>query len=31
VAELFISQLDEQELAGLKSALDKVAVDCTFG
>ena len=23
--------LDEQELAALRSALDKVAVDCTFG
>ncbi|HEY8775448.1 MAG TPA: MarR family winged helix-turn-helix transcriptional regulator [Gaiellaceae bacterium] len=31
VAELFVAQLDEQELAVLKSALDKVAVDCTFG
>ena len=31
VAELFIAQLDDQELAVLKSALDKVAVDCTFG
>jgi hypothetical protein len=31
VAELFVAQLDEQELAALKSALDKVAVDCTFG
>jgi len=31
ISELFISQLDEQELAVLKSALDKVTVDCTFG
>ena len=31
VLELFIAKLDEQELAALKSALDKVAVDCTFG
>src|SRR5436309_15217352 len=29
--ELFVAQLDEQELAVLKSALDKVTVDCTFG
>jgi DNA-binding MarR family transcriptional regulator len=31
VSELFVAQLDEEELAALKSALDKVAVDCTFG
>ena len=31
VAELFVAQLDEQELAALKNALDKVVVDCTFG
>lgn len=31
ISELFISQLDEQELAVLKSALDKVTVDCAFG
>jgi len=31
VAELFVAQLDEQELAVLRSALDKVAVECTFG
>jgi DNA-binding MarR family transcriptional regulator len=31
VSELFIAQLDDQELAVLKSALDKVTVDCTFG
>jgi DNA-binding MarR family transcriptional regulator len=31
VSQLFVAQLDEQELAALKSALDKVIVDCTFG
>jgi DNA-binding MarR family transcriptional regulator len=31
VSELFVAQLDDQELAVLKSALDKVTVDCTFG
>jgi DNA-binding MarR family transcriptional regulator len=31
VAELFVSQLDERELVALKSALDKVTVDCGFG
>jgi DNA-binding MarR family transcriptional regulator len=31
VAELFVSQLDEQELRVLQTALDKVTVDCTFG
>ena len=31
VAELFVAQLDEQELAVLKNSLDKVTVDCTFG
>jgi len=31
ISELFIAQLDDQELAALKSALDKVIVDCTFG
>jgi DNA-binding MarR family transcriptional regulator len=31
VAKLFVAQLDDQELAALKSALDKVIVDCTFG
>jgi DNA-binding MarR family transcriptional regulator len=31
VSELFVANLDEQELAVLKSALDKVTVDCTFG
>jgi DNA-binding MarR family transcriptional regulator len=31
VAKLFVSQLDDHELAILESALDKVTVDCTFG
>jgi DNA-binding MarR family transcriptional regulator len=31
VSELFIAQLDDQELAALKSALDKISVDCAFG
>jgi DNA-binding MarR family transcriptional regulator len=31
IKELFIAQLDEQELAALKSSLDKVVVDCAFG
>jgi DNA-binding MarR family transcriptional regulator len=31
VAELFVARLDDQELAALESALDKVTVDCTFG
>jgi DNA-binding MarR family transcriptional regulator len=31
VSELFVTQLDDQELNALKTALDKVAVDCTFG
>jgi DNA-binding MarR family transcriptional regulator len=31
VSELFIEKLDDEELAVLKSALDKVVVDCTFG
>src|SRR5438093_2454139 len=31
VSELFVGQLDDQELAVLKNALDKVTVDCTFG
>jgi hypothetical protein len=31
VSELFVAQLDNQELAVLKNALDKVTVDCTFG
>jgi DNA-binding MarR family transcriptional regulator len=31
VSELFVAQLDDQELAVLKSALGKVTVECTFG
>jgi DNA-binding MarR family transcriptional regulator len=31
VSEWFVAKLDDQELAALKSALDKVSVDCTFG
>jgi DNA-binding MarR family transcriptional regulator len=31
IAEYFVSRLDDQELAILESALDKVTVDCTFG
>jgi DNA-binding MarR family transcriptional regulator len=31
VSELFVAKLDDQELAALKGALDKVSVDCTFG
>jgi len=31
VSKLFVAQLDDQELAALKNALEKVTVDCTFG
>jgi DNA-binding MarR family transcriptional regulator len=31
VSELFVEQLDDQELAVLTNALKKVTVDCTFG
>jgi DNA-binding MarR family transcriptional regulator len=31
VSELFLAQLDDHDLALLKNALDKLAVDCTFG
>ncbi len=31
ISELFLAQLDDQELAVLKNALRKVIVDCTFG
>ena len=31
VAKLFVAQLDAEELAALKSALEKVTLDCTFG
>ncbi len=31
VSKLFIQQLDDQELATLEQALDKVSLDCSFG
>jgi len=31
VAQLFVAQLDDDELAALKGALEKVTLDCTFG
>jgi DNA-binding MarR family transcriptional regulator len=31
VARLFVAQLDDQELAALQRALDKVTLDCSFG
>jgi DNA-binding MarR family transcriptional regulator len=31
ISERFVSHLDDQELAVLESALQKVIVDCTFG
>jgi DNA-binding MarR family transcriptional regulator len=31
ISKLFVAQLDDQELAVLESALDKVTLDCTFG
>jgi DNA-binding MarR family transcriptional regulator len=31
VSELFVAELDDQELAVLTNALKKVTVDCTFG
>jgi DNA-binding MarR family transcriptional regulator len=31
VQQLFVAKLSGKELATLASALDKVAVDCTFG
>ena len=31
VSDLFLTKLDDQELAVLESALAKVTVDCTFG
>jgi DNA-binding MarR family transcriptional regulator len=31
ISELFVTKLDDQELAVLKSALDKVTLDCGFG
>ena len=31
VSKLFLEQLDDQELAVLERALDKVSLDCSFG
>ena len=31
VSRLFVGQLDDQELAVLETALNKVTLDCTFG
>ena len=31
ISNLFVARLDDEELAVLESALDKVTVDCTFG
>jgi DNA-binding MarR family transcriptional regulator len=31
VAELFVAKLNDQELASLESALEKVTLDCGFG
>src|SRR6184192_4403431 len=31
IFELFVARLDDQELAVLESALEKVTLDCTFG
>ena len=31
IAEYFVSRLEDEELAALESALDKVTVDCKFG
>jgi DNA-binding MarR family transcriptional regulator len=31
ISELFVAKLDDRELAVLKSALDKVTLDCGFG
>src|SRR2546428_11329960 len=31
ISELFVGQLDDQELAVLERALNKVIVDCSFG
>ena len=31
VAELFVAKLDDQELAALENALEKVTLDCGFG
>jgi DNA-binding MarR family transcriptional regulator len=31
IADLFVARLDDQELAALKSGLDKVTLNCNFG
>jgi DNA-binding MarR family transcriptional regulator len=31
ISDYFLSRLDDEELAVLESALDKVTIDCTFG
>src|SRR5213596_4170630 len=31
VSDLFVARLSQRELAALKSVMDKVTVDCTFG
>ena len=31
IFDLFVARLDDQELAVLESALEKVTLDCTFG
>ena len=31
ISELFVAKLDDQELALLERALNKVIVDCSFG
>jgi DNA-binding MarR family transcriptional regulator len=31
ISDLFVSRLDDDELAALRRTLDKVIVDCTFG
>src|SRR5256885_12313763 len=31
ISELFVQQLDDQELASLERALSKVIIDCSFG
>jgi DNA-binding MarR family transcriptional regulator len=31
ISELFVARLEDQELAALESALEKVTIDCNFG
>jgi DNA-binding MarR family transcriptional regulator len=31
IADLFVSRLDDQELAAIKSAMEKVTLNCNFG